>query len=435
MKRTLSLKKLAALAGACLFAMQAAQAQTAIYREVFGNTNTGVNVLLSTVGWQGAWGATATDSSNPSPNNFGISSSIGAPQNLDNINAGGPASTTVNGYLFTSGTGASLNNWIAYQTNYTVNTSIYSIQDISFYCASAALTGGGTPTARVAVEIDGNWYVTTQVFSNTYPVSSGSNVHNPPDGSSTSGAQQVTFTWTNAPSAWNSLTFVPGTSLAMGSVLTSPLPGDNITAFGLYSDQEPGGGNATRRFDTFEIDTSVAPGPPIAGFYGNPTNGPAALPVTFTDTSSGIITNWSWTFGDGGMTNLTTAGVAHTYNTQGIYSVTEIVTGPGGSSTNTASNYITVLPPTPPSAGFFASPTNGPAALPVTFTDTSSGSITNWSWTFGDGSMTNLTTAGVAHTYNTQGVYSVTEIVTGPGGSSTNTASNYITVLPPRPPM
>ena len=42
--------------------------------------------------------------------------------------------------------------------------------------------------------------------------------------------------------------------------------------------------------------------------------------------------------------------------------------------------------------------------------------------------MTNLTSAGVTYTYNTPGLYSVTEIVTGPGGSSTSTASNYVTV-------
>ena len=400
--------------------MQATQAQTAIYRQVFGNSTnvSSANVALSTVGWQGNWGPTATDSSNPSPNNFGLSASVGSPTTLDNINAGGPASTTINGYMFTSGTGANLNNWIAYQNTYTVNTAVTPIQTISFYCASAANGAYGIPGARIAVQIGGNWYVTSQVFSNTVSVSSGSNVN--------SLAQQVTFTWTTAASAWDSLTFVPGASLVLGSALTSPLPGGNLTAFGLYSDQEPGGGNATRRFDTFEIDTGVAAGPPIAGFYGSPTNGPAALPVTFTDTSSGIITNWSWTFGDGGITNLTTAGVAHTYNTPGTYSVTEIVTGPGGSSTNTASNYITVL--ATPVANFTATPTNGTAPLAVTFTDTSGGTITNWSWTFGDGGITNLTTAGVAHTYNTPGTYSVTEIVTGPGGSSTNTASNYITV-------
>jgi hypothetical protein len=71
---------------------------------------------------------------------------------------------------------------------------------------------------------------------------------------------QVVFNWTTAASAWNSLTFVPGTSLVLGSALSSPLSGDPITAFGLYSDAEPGTtgpGNATRRFDTYQIDSTV----------------------------------------------------------------------------------------------------------------------------------------------------------------------------------
>ena len=100
----------------------------------------------------------------------------GSPLGATNINAGAEVNST-NGYIFTSGTGASLNNWIAYQSSYTVNTSAYGIQDISFYAGSTALTGFGTPGARVAVEIDGNWYVTTQVFSNDNSVASGSNFH------------------------------------------------------------------------------------------------------------------------------------------------------------------------------------------------------------------------------------------------------------------
>ena len=171
---------------------------------------------------------------------------------------------------------------------------------------------------------------------------------------------------------------------------------------------------------------------PVASFTATPTNGVAALAVTFTDTSTGSITNWAWTFGDGGTTNAMTASVAHTYNTPGVYGVTEIVSGSGGVSTNTVSNYITVLTP-PPVAHFTATPTNGGAALTVNFTDTSSGSITNWAWTFGDGGTTNLTTSSVVYTYNTPGNYSVTEIVQGPGGWSTNTVSNYITVLTPPP--
>ncbi len=247
----LCLKKLVVLAGAILASMQVTQAQVPIYREVFGN-NTNVNLNLSIVGWSGAWGPTATDSSNPSPNNFGVSSSLGDPNNLDNINAGGASLSLANGFAFTSGTGASLNNWIAYQTLYTVDTTANPIQDISIYAGSAANGTYGIPGFRIAVQIDGNWYASTAVLANTVAVSSGANFN--------SQAQKVTFNWTTAASAWDSLTFVPGTSLVLGSTLTSDLPGDNVTAFGLYSDQEAGGGNATRRFDTYQIDTVPEPG-------------------------------------------------------------------------------------------------------------------------------------------------------------------------------
>ncbi len=169
---------------------------------------------------------------------------------------------------------------------------------------------------------------------------------------------------------------------------------------------------------------------PVANFSAAPTNGVAPLGVTFTDTSTGG-TNWSWTFGDGGTTNLATNSVFYTYNTAGVYSVTDIVSGPGGSGTDTVANYITVLTP-PPSASFTAGPTNGVAPLGVTFTDTSTGG-TNWSWTFGDGGTTNLATNSVFYTYSTAGVYSVTDIVSGPGGSGTDTVANYITVLTPPP--
>jgi PKD repeat protein len=167
-----------------------------------------------------------------------------------------------------------------------------------------------------------------------------------------------------------------------------------------------------------------------ANFSGTPTNGVAPLSVTFTDTSTGSITNHFWNFGDGGTTNVATNTVVYTYNTAGVYTVTEIVTGPGGSSTNTQPSYITVSAP-PPVAGFTATPTNGIAPLAVAFSDTSTGVITSWFWNFGDGGTTNVATNGVLYAYSTAGVYTVTEIVTGPGGSSTNTRPNYIVVLTP----
>jgi hypothetical protein len=232
--------------------MQVTQAQ--IYREVFGN-NTAANNLLSTVGWSGAWGPTAIDSAGGGmlANNFGVSAALGAPQNLGNINAPLELSQA-NGLLFTSGGTAATMSWIAYTTGYTVDTTANPIQDISFY-AGSTVNAGVIPGFRIAVQIDGNWYASSAVLANPVSVSSAANFHLAPG---SGGAQQVTFTWTTAASAWDSLTFVPGTSLVLGSTLVSDLPGDNITAFGLYSDQLTGAGS-TRRFDTFQIDPVPEP--------------------------------------------------------------------------------------------------------------------------------------------------------------------------------
>ena len=93
------------------------------------------------------------------------------------------------------------------------------------------------------------------------------------------------------------------------------------------------------------LDGGGACGGVSADFSGTPTNGVAPLAVTFTDTSTGSITNHFWNFGDGGTTNVSTNEVVYTYDTAGVYTVSEIVTGSGGSSTNTQPNYITVLTP------------------------------------------------------------------------------------------
>ena len=81
---------------------------------------------------------------------------------------------------------------------------------------------------------------------------------------------------------------------------------------------------------------------PVASFTGTPTSGPAALAVTFTDDSTGSITNRFWTFGNGGTTNTLNTGVVYTYNSTGTNTVTLVVTGPLGASTNTRPNYIIV---------------------------------------------------------------------------------------------
>jgi len=169
---------------------------------------------------------------------------------------------------------------------------------------------------------------------------------------------------------------------------------------------------------------------PVASFSGTPTNGVAPLPVVFTDASIGSITNWIWNLGDGtSVTNASNASVNHTY-AAGTYTVSLTVNGTGGSSVATSNNYVVVTNALPV-AGFSGTPTNIFVTQTVTFTDASSGSITNWIWNFGDGtSVTNASNVSVNHAYAVVGTNTVSLVVNGAGGSSANTLANYIVVKP-----
>jgi len=177
---------------------------------------------------------------------------------------------------------------------------------------------------------------------------------------------------------------------------------------------------------------STAPPAPVAGSVTSSiTNGLAPLQVIFTNTASSGGTNWVWSFGDGNsITNTTSGNVTNTYASVGTYTVTLTVNGAGGSSTNILTNYI-VVTALPPVAGFTGAPTNGFAPLRVVFTNTSTGSITNWVWSFGNGTIiTNLTGGNVTNTYASAGTNTVKLTVNGSGGSGTNTQVNYIVALP-----
>ena len=62
--------------------------------------------------------------------------------------------------------------------------------------------------------------------------------------------------------------------------------------------------------------------------------------MAFTDNSTGSITAWSWSFGDGGTS--TARNPVYTYATAGTYTVSLTANSPGGTNTKTQSAYITV---------------------------------------------------------------------------------------------
>jgi len=163
----------------------------------------------------------------------------------------------------------------------------------------------------------------------------------------------------------------------------------------------------------------------IADFSGTPTSGCAPLTVSFTDASTGDVTSYNWTFGDGGSS--TSQNPAHQYTAAGDYTVTLTVTGACGSDAETKTNYIHVEGP--PVAGFYGTPTSGDYPLTVSFFDQSTGQVSSYSWTFGDGGSS--TAQNPAHEYTAAGDYTVTLTVTGACGSDAETKTDYIHVTEP----
>jgi PKD repeat protein len=184
---------------------------------------------------------------------------------------------------------------------------------------------------------------------------------------------------------------------------------------------------ALRSIGLFLLSASVASvawaQAPIAQFSGAPLTGNAPLTVFFTDFSTGSINSRSWTFGDGGTSNL--EDPSHEYTSPGTYTVSLSVSGPGGTDSETKTGYVVVTAP-PPVANFSATPLSGAAPLGVAFTSLSTGTITSGLWDFGDGTTSTVQNPGKL--YTSPGTYTVSLTVSGPGGSDTETKVGYITV-------
>lgn len=170
---------------------------------------------------------------------------------------------------------------------------------------------------------------------------------------------------------------------------------------------------------------TVTVSPPAANFTANRTEGTTPLPVTFTDLSTGFPDTWTWNFGDGGTS--TARNPVHTYTSAGIFTVNLTVSNSAGTDTLTRSDYINVTSSLSPTASFIGNPVAGYEPLLVRFNDTSSGAITQWQWSFGDG--TTSAEQNPNHTYS-QGHYSVSLTVSNETGSDMLTKSDYIMVYP-----
>lgn len=144
--------------------------------------------------------------------------------------------------------------------------------------------------------------------------------------------------------------------------------------------------------------------------------------TNFTDLSidGTAITNWFWDFGDGN--NSFVQNPNYIYMAPGVYNVTLTVTNANGCDSSVT---LPVTVNDIPVANFTAD--TACVGSPTNFTDISTGFPTQWTWNFGDGS---ISTAGptVAHTYPGPGTYVVTLIVGDASGVCTDMITQIVTV-------
>ncbi|GAB4094412.1 hypothetical protein GCM10028786_33410 [Flaviaesturariibacter terrae] len=136
------------------------------------------------------------------------------------------------------------------------------------------------------------------------------------------------------------------------------------------------------------------------------------LAVQFTNTSS-LSSSYQWLFGDNGTAS--DQNPSHTYNSMGSFSVTLIATDTSGcSDTLTRNNLINIRKPIISYVGLPAEgcipDTVGMKANVQTF-----GSVTSWSWNFGDGSAPS-TQDSTGHIYPNVGTYDITLTITTSDG-------------------
>lgn len=190
-----------------------------------------------------------------------------------------------------------------------------------------------------------------------------------------------------------------------------------------------------------EIISVIAPEvAPAAVIVTTSQNGEAPFSLNFNGTSStGTISAYSWTFGDGD--TATGSTTSHIYQFSGTYTATLTVENTSGLSNQTSIVITVTEPATPPPV-----PNTNPTAIissssavgNVPFTMQFDGSasttaqppIVSYSWEFGDGTVAGGAT--VTHTYSTPGTYHAVLTVSDNAGLTSQASTPVIIGAAPK---
>ncbi|MCZ2223528.1 MAG: PKD domain-containing protein [Chitinophagales bacterium] len=221
---------------------------------------------------------------------------------------------------------------------------------------------------------------------------------------------QFTDVSTNNPTNWL-------WDLGNGVVSTQQNPATSYLIPGVYTVKLVAS-NGSGIDSVIKVDYITVNNDPTVNFNASTTNGCYPLKVQFSDASianSGNNIQWLWDFGDGNFSNQ--QNPQHTYTIAGSFTVSlQVKNSKGCSAQLSYPNYINV--PTGVKANFnVVAATNCSLPANISFTNTSSGSgLLSYQWDFGDGTTSSQQTP--THTYNSNGSYTVTLIVTNNNGCS-----------------
>lgn len=176
--------------------------------------------------------------------------------------------------------------------------------------------------------------------------------------------------------------------------------------------------------------------PPVADFSATPTSTCPGANVAFTDLSTNNPTTWAWLFPGGTPASSNLKNPVVTYASAGVYNVQLTATNGAGSNIKLRTNYITVstCPPLPV-PNFTASPLSACIGQSVNFTNTTTGAVSGYQWSFPGGTPATSFFINPTVTYASSGVYPVTLTATNITGSATITKNAYITVNVCGPPV
>ncbi len=210
-----------------------------------------------------------------------------------------------------------------------------------------------------------------------------------------------------------------------GSTYNSQNVSYNFTAPGSYTIYHVSTSIYGCKSDTVQRIINIQPAPVADFSFVN--NQCQNASVQFTDLSSissGNITSWNWTFGDGNISSL--QNPSNVYINPGNYTVTLTVFSNNSNCSHTISKTLTIRPKP---IAYFKFGTICQAS-PTTLTDSSyttdGSAITGWWWDLGNGQFSNNQNPTV--TYNTAGIITVRLVVTSISGCTSDTLSLQLNV-------